>query len=151
MPHVKRRLEAMPHLQNYITEAMGRCGIKNSHHPATGGHQTGGPIEEEEVQDLPSCQRQKSQQLVFPVHQTCVQGAQKCSCHLLSTEMAIWDGAVPKWFYCVSFIFFYLVTFTTINYRYTTVQFQCYGLSVMCMLCPTKWLINIFQVLNVLV
>lgn len=36
---------------------------KRSHHPATGGHQTGGPSEEEEVQDLPSCQRAKSQQL----------------------------------------------------------------------------------------
>ncbi|KAK9513200.1 hypothetical protein VZT92_026754 [Zoarces viviparus] len=39
-----------------------------------GGHQTGGPSEE--VQVLPSCQRPKSQQLVFKVHQPCVQGAQ---------------------------------------------------------------------------
>ncbi|KAK9513201.1 hypothetical protein VZT92_026754 [Zoarces viviparus] len=38
------------------------------------GHQTGGPSEE--VQVLPSCQRPKSQQLVFKVHQPCVQGAQ---------------------------------------------------------------------------
>ena len=63
---LKRRMEGMPHLQKHTTEAIGGCGInktKRSHHPATGGHQTGGPSEEEEVQDLPSCQRPKSQQL----------------------------------------------------------------------------------------
>jgi len=55
---------------------------RKTKYSATGGHQTGGPIEEEEMQYMPSCQRQKSQQLVFPVHQACVQGAQTCSCHL---------------------------------------------------------------------
>ena len=59
---LKRRMEGMPHLQKHTTEAIGGCGIKKtkrSHHPATGGHQTGGPSEEEEVQDLPSCQTLK--------------------------------------------------------------------------------------------
>ena len=66
MPHMKRRMEGTPHLQTHITEAMGKMWVKKtkrSHHPATGGHQTGGPSEEEEVQDLPSCQIPKSQQL----------------------------------------------------------------------------------------
>lgn len=55
---------------------------KHSHHPATRGHQTGGPKEKEEVCDLPSFERQKSQQLVFPMHQACVQGARRLSVHL---------------------------------------------------------------------
>src|SRR4029434_2004150 len=73
--HIKRRMEGMPHLQRHTAEAIGGCGIKKTkrrHHPATGGHQTGGPSEEEEVQDLPSCQRRTSQQLTGPVHQPCV-------------------------------------------------------------------------------
>ena len=85
MPHMKRRMEGTPQLQTHITEAMGRLWVKKNkrcHHPATGEHQTGGSSEEEEVQDLPSCQRPKSQQLVFQVHQPCVQGAQTCDCHL---------------------------------------------------------------------
>ncbi len=49
------------------------------HQPATGGHLTGGQIEEKEVQDLPGCQRQKSQKLTCPVLQACVQGAQTLS------------------------------------------------------------------------
>ncbi len=83
MPHMKRCLEGRPYLQNHITEAMGRCGIKtkHSHHPATDIHQTEGSIEEEEVQDLPICQRQTSQNWCFQ-YQACLQGAQTCSCHL---------------------------------------------------------------------
>ncbi len=73
LPHMKRCLEGRPHLQNHITVAMGRCGIKtkHSHHLATGIHQPGGSIKEEEVQDLPICQRQTSHQLVFSVRPVC--------------------------------------------------------------------------------
>ncbi len=53
--------------------------ITKRHQPATGGHLTGGQIEEKEVQDLPGCQRQKSQKLTCPVLQACVQGAQTLS------------------------------------------------------------------------
>lgn len=84
MPHMKRCMDGTPKLQKQI-EAMGRYGLKktkHSHHPATRGHPTGGPKEVEEVRDLPSFERQKSQQLMFPVHQTCVQGAQTLSDHL---------------------------------------------------------------------
>ncbi len=44
---------------------------KHSQHLARGIHQAGGSIEEEEVQDLPSCQRQTSKQLVFSVRPVC--------------------------------------------------------------------------------
>ena len=85
MPHMKRRMEGTPQLQNAYYRGNGKMWVKKNkrcHHPARGGHQTGGSSEEEEVQDLPSCQRPKSQQLVFQVHQPCVQGAQTCDCHM---------------------------------------------------------------------
>ncbi|KAM3624864.1 uncharacterized protein V6R79_002933 [Siganus canaliculatus] len=63
-PHMKRRMEGT---------------AKHSHHPATRRHQSGGPKEEEEVCDVSCFKGQKSQQLVFPVHQAYVQGAQTSS------------------------------------------------------------------------
>lgn len=41
-----------------------------------------GSKEEEEMRNLPSLERQKSQQLMFPVHQACVPEAQTLSDHL---------------------------------------------------------------------
>ena len=62
IPHMKRHLESTPVLQK----------SKPRNHRATGGHQAGRPREEEEVCNLHNFQGQKSQQLVFPVHQACV-------------------------------------------------------------------------------
>ncbi len=67
-----RRLEGTPHLQYHITEVMGRCVIKKKHSPTQPQvYIRQKSIEEEEVQDLPSCQRQRSQQLVFSVRPVC--------------------------------------------------------------------------------
>lgn len=35
MPHMKRRFEGTPHLQNHITEAIGRCGVQKQNTPTT--------------------------------------------------------------------------------------------------------------------
>ncbi len=67
--------------------------------------------------------------------------------------MAIWYSTVPVWFNFVSSICIYSVTFTTIHYSCTT-HSSISVLSVisdMRNLCVSKWQINIFKVLNVLV
>ncbi len=53
------------------SEATGRCGKKQNTATTTGIHQTGGSIEDEELHDLPSLQRQTSQQLVFSIRPVC--------------------------------------------------------------------------------
>ncbi|KAI9534993.1 hypothetical protein NQZ68_007078 [Dissostichus eleginoides] len=66
MPPMKRRMEGTPHLQEHITGAMERCGLKTAHTPPS-HRRTPDRRDKKELQDLPSWQRPKSQQL-------CVQG-----------------------------------------------------------------------------
>ena len=74
---------------------------KSAHHPATGGHQTGGTREKKELQDLPSWQRPKSQQLVFQVKQLCVQGHKRV---IVICEVLTWQFAQSVLFYLYSII-----------------------------------------------
>ncbi len=128
------------HRQKHTTETIGRCGMENKTQPPPGYrytvHQTEWSIEEEEVQDLPSCQRQisqrqTSQQLVFSVWPVCKEHKPVVViCE--STEMAIWYSTVPVWFNLVCSIRSHSLQFTTVALH--TVQFQCYRLSVICVI-----------------
>ncbi len=76
VPYMKRYLEGTgPTLKSILQRQWEDVGWKTKHHWATGIHQTEWSIEEEEVQDLPSCQRQISQrqtsELVFSVWPVC--------------------------------------------------------------------------------
>ncbi len=160
IPYMKRYMEGTgPTVKSILQRQLEDVGwkTKHSHHRATGIHQTEWSIEEEEVQDLPSCQRQisqrqTSQQLVFSVWPVCKEHKPVVViCE--STEMAIWYSTVPVWFNFVCSICIYSVTFTTIHYSCTT-HSSISVLSVisdMRHLCVSKWKINIFNVLNVLV
>ena len=81
---MKRCMESMPKLLKHINDTMFRCRFKKQNTATTQPQENirqEGQIKKEEVHDLPSFQRQKSQQLVFPVHQACLQRAQ--TLHLL--------------------------------------------------------------------
>ncbi|KAK2918520.1 hypothetical protein Q8A73_002891 [Channa argus] len=72
--HQEAGHRGIPKLQKHVIEAMGGCGLKRQRSP-TQPHHTGGP-KEGEVCKLPGFQTLSSRQLVFPVCQACVQGAQ---------------------------------------------------------------------------
>lgn len=63
--------EHTPYSKSFQNGKMWDHKTKPRHHTAT-GHQAGRPREEKEVCNLHNFQGQKSQQLVFPVHQACV-------------------------------------------------------------------------------